>query len=117
MENRRRKGTWYEQMAAKYLQDNGFKIVQKNYRCYAGEIDLIARDGSYLVFVEVKYRKNDRQGMPQEAVNHFKQHTIVKVAQHYMMMNHLDDQTPVRFDVVAILGDVCSLIQNAFEAV
>ena len=54
--NRRRTGTAYEIMAADYLKTQGYQIIKQNYRCRLGEIDLIARDGPYLVFVEVKYR-------------------------------------------------------------
>lgn len=117
MENRRRKGTHYEQMAAEYLNELGYKIMEYNYNCRIGEVDLIAWDGDYLVFVEVKYRTDSRMGMPQEAVSAAKQRTIAMVASYYMMHNNIPDITPVRFDVVAILGNECSLIQNAFEGI
>ena len=115
MENKRSKGGHYEQLAAKYLSDRGYRIISHNYRCHAGEIDLIAQEGGYLVFIEVKYRADARWGMPQEAVSAVKQRTIARVAGHYMMNHHIPENTPVRFDVVAILGDQCQIIQNAFE--
>ena len=78
-----------------------------------GEIDLIAREGDCLVFVEVKYRTGNRYGSPLEAVNVRKQITIRKVAQYYLLgRKQLDRQ--VRFDVVGICGDQIEHIRNAF---
>lgn len=115
MENRRRKGNRYEQMAAEYLTGLGYTIITHNYNCRIGEVDLVAWEGRYLVFVEVKYRADSRMGMPQESVSVSKQRTIVRVAEYYMMCNNISDITPVRFDVVAILGTECTVIKNAFE--
>ena len=69
--NNRRTGTGYERKAGAYLDFLGYKIVTYNYRCRLGEIDLIARDGEYLVFVEVKYRTTSVSGYPAEAVDAF----------------------------------------------
>lgn len=114
MENKRQKGAAYEQIAAAHLISKGYEILEFNYRCKMGEIDIIARDGEYLVFVEVKYRANSQKGNPLEAISMAKQKTISKCALHYMMMNHLSD-VPVRFDVVGILGDKKEHIKNAFD--
>ena len=114
MINKRQKGAAYEQIAAAHLISKGFEILEFNYRCKMGEVDIIAKDGEYLVFVEVKYRANDSKGYPLEAVTIQKQKSISKCALHYLMMNHLSD-VPVRFDVVGILGDKKEHIKNAFE--
>ena len=60
--NKRKTGTEYEELAARWLIEKGYEILEKNYRCRIGEIDLIARDGRYLVFVEVKYRSDEKAG-------------------------------------------------------
>ena len=61
-QNKRMEGSRYEQLAARYLEQKGMDVLELNYRCRTGEIDIIARDGGYLVFVEVKYRKTKRAG-------------------------------------------------------
>lgn len=114
-ENKRKKGTVYEQKAAEYLQGHGYEILEKNYRCRIGEVDIIARHTGYLVFLEVKYRKNILIGMPIEAVHLKKQKTISKVADYYRMKHGLLDTTSIRFDVVSILDQKIMLIENAFE--
>ena len=74
--NRRKEGAYYENLVAEYLKTQGYEILEKNYRCRIGEIDLIAKEGETLVFVEVKYRRNDKMGDPKEAVNRKKQKKI-----------------------------------------
>ena len=102
--NQRTVGSRYEQEAAAFLNQKGLDIVEKNYRCRVGEIDLIARDGETLVFCEVKYRYNGGAGDPAAAVDYRKQQTIFRVAQWYLRQRHLPEDTPCRFDVVAITG-------------
>ncbi len=114
MANKRQKGAAYEQIAAAHLISKGYEILEVNYRCRMGEIDIIARDGEYLVFIEVKYRSNNKKGYPLEAVSIQKQKIISRCALHYMMMHHLADM-PVRFDVIGILGDEKEHIENAFD--
>ena len=75
--NNRRTGTGYERKAGAYLESLGYKIVTYNYRCRLGEIDLIAKEGETLVFVEVKYRRDDKMGNPKEAVDRKKQKKII----------------------------------------
>ena len=115
--NNRRTGTGYERKAGANLESLGYKIVTYNYRCRMGEIDLIARDGEYLVFVEVKYRATGVSGYPEEAVDARKQQTIAKCAMHFLMKQGNDD-VPCRFDVVAIAGaegqEEITLYQDAF---
>ena len=112
--NKRATGSEFEQKAAKALEKKGYHILEMNYHCRIGEIDIVARDGSYLVFVEVKYRKNSKKGMPIEAVNFSKQKNISATAAFYLMSHHYDDSVCVRFDVVSILGDDVEVLKNAF---
>lgn len=114
-ENTREIGARYEACAADYLRRNGYEILEQNYRSRRGEIDLIGREGEYLCFVEVKYRKSKGMGYAAEAVGWRKQLTICRAAQYYMMRHGMDEWTPCRFDVVAIDGDEITLLRNAFE--
>lgn len=112
--NSREKGARYEEAAAVYLQNQGYQILERNFRCRQGEIDLIARDREYLVFVEVKYRRTSRQGEPAEAVGPKKQLRIRKTAAYYLYLHRIPESVLCRFDVVAVGGDRIRLIQNAF---
>lgn len=94
-------GAWGEEQAVTFLQRQGMKILERNFRTPAGEIDIVARDRSYLVFVEVKTRRSARFGTPQEAVGVRKQRQILRTAQWYMQRKPTRLQP--RFDVVAIL--------------
>ena len=114
MENRRKKGSRYESVAAACLQERGYTILERNFSSREGEIDLIARDGEYLVFVEVKYRRTMGLGEPAEAVGFAKQEKIRKTAQYYLYKNQVSQDQQCRFDVVAILGDQVEVITNAF---
>lgn len=115
MENRRAVGRKKEELAEQYLIGQGYDILEKNFYSYAGEIDIIARDGVYLVFIEVKYRKTLRQGYAAEAVTRNKQLRIYRAAACYLHRCGLPaDRVPCRFDVVAIQGEEITLIKNAF---
>lgn len=111
--NKREVGTTYEQAAAIYLARMGYVILCLNYRCYCGEIDIIAKDGKTLVFIEVKYRATNKYGDPAQAVTTKKQVKIYKSAQCYLKQNHIAD-VPCRFDIVAIQGQQIRIIKNAF---
>ena len=113
-ENKRETGTRKEELAADFLTRRGVKILERNFRCRQGEIDLIGRDGRYLVFFEVKYRKTARNGIPAEAVGYVKQQRIRYTAQFYLYSRHYQEDMPCRFDVVSILGDQISWIRDAF---
>ena len=115
-ENRRQTGSFYERKAGEYLEKQGYKILEYNYRCRAGEIDIVARDGEYLVFCEVKYRKDDKKGTPLEAVTLQKQRTISRCAMFYIMERGVDGKA-CRFDVAGITGSEkkIELIRNAFS--
>lgn len=94
-------GRWGEEAAADFLRHRGMKIVARNLRTPVGEIDLIARQGKTLVFVEVKTRRGTAFGAPQEAVGPRKQRQIVRAAQWYLAGNGGHGLQP-RFDVVAV---------------
>ncbi|MFU0827508.1 MAG: UPF0102 protein DCW90_01150 [Lachnoclostridium sp.] len=117
MYNKRSVGFKQEQLASDYLKIKGYQVLECNFSCRTGEIDIIAREGGYLVFIEVKYRKNTSMGFPEEAVDYGKRKKITRTARFYMLKNHIPPDTPCRFDVVTILGQEISLIQNAFDAI
>jgi putative endonuclease len=108
-----------EEAAAGYIQQQGYRLKERNYRCSLGEIDLIAEDGDCLVFIEVRSRKSAVFGLPQETVNWVKQRKLRKLAAYYLKrQNKLERKC--RFDVVGILFDeqetvkTLDLIKNAF---
>ena len=105
--NNRAIGTDYETRACEFLETQGFSVLERNFRCRQGEIDIIARDGAYLVFVEVS--------SPLSAVDFRKQKKISRVALYYLTKNGLPETTPCRFDVVGISPKETVLIKNAFE--
>ena len=112
-ENRRQTGAVYERAAGHYLEKLGYEILEYNYRCRVGEIDIVARDGEYMVFCEVKYRSDNRKGNPLEAVDGRKQQTIFRCASHYLAGQGFGD-IPCRFDVIGIEGTAITHIENAF---
>ena len=97
-----------------YLERNGVRIIEHNYQKKTGEIDLIAQDGEYLVFVEVKYRSDGKQGEPLNAVDYRKQKKIGQTAQWYMTEKKIGVETPCRFDVIGILGEKITWVRDAF---
>lgn len=108
-----------EDEACSFLKKNNYKILERNFRCCLGEVDIIARDKDTICFIEVKTRSSDAYGLPEEAVNKFKQKKIAQVALLYLKNNGLLENS-ARFDVVSVhrLGvdtKIC-LIKNAFEA-
>ena len=105
-----------EQHARDYLLLQGLSWVASNYRCRLGEIDLIMRHGSYLVFVEVRARASLRFGGAVASVTRSKQQKLVRTASLYLQKHKLYDKQPVRFDVLSIEGvpPRVSWIQDAF---
>lgn len=106
-----------EDLAVCYLENQGYTIVERNYRKRIGEIDIIARDGECLVFIEVKTRSNRRFGSPFDAVDFRKQQQISRVALAFMTQ-HRFGEVPVRFDVIGVHLEESprvELIKNAFE--
>jgi len=107
-----------EALAFEEVKRLGYEVMAKNYRCPLGEVDLVAKDGDTLVFIEIKTRKGRPLGFAKEAVNARKQKQISKVALTYMKANHCCDVS-ARFDVVAIsVGSgppQIEVIKNAFD--
>ena len=91
-----------EKVGAKYLKRLGYRILQRNYRCSIGEIDLIAADGDTLVFVEVKTRSNSTAADPEAAVNFYKRRKITGVAKTFIAQMRAEN-LPARFDVLSII--------------
>lgn len=112
------RGDCAERQAEDYLVARGLKLRERNYRCKPGEIDLIMADGSTCVFVEVRYRKQQRFGSPAETVNRGKQIKLQRAAEHFLQTKGLLDKMPCRFDVVSIAGEsshqTIDWIKNAF---
>ena len=111
-------GKFGEDLARERLKDLGYRILKTNYRCSLGEVDLVARDGDVLVFVEIKTRRSESLGQIKEVVNRRKQAQLSKVALAYLKSNNLWG-SKARFDVVAIrlIGGKkeIEIIKNAFE--
>ncbi len=112
--NKRRLGSANESRAVSFLESEGYDIIERNFRCRQGEIDIIATDGGILCFIEVKFRSNVYAGSPGEAIDLKKQKTIYKVAEYYLYKNKTDYDTPCRFDAVIMVGDSIELIKDAF---
>lgn len=111
--NKRRIGTRGEDIAVFHLQKRGYEIIERNFSCKLGEIDIIAKFKEYIVFIEVKYRKDISKGYPSESVNYFKQNKIIRVAKHYVQKHKLYNSA-FRFDIVEIVGNQIRVIENAF---
>lgn len=107
-----------EQKALDYLMNQGLKLVMRNYSCRVGEIDLIMREGSYLVFIEVRARSSINFGGGIASVTYAKRQKIIKTTAHYMIKHKIHDQFPIRFDVLSIDGksEVITWIKDAFGA-
>lgn len=102
-----------EEKSIRFLQQQEYKILKRNYRCRLGEIDIIAQDKDYIVFVEVKTRKTKNYGLPEEAVTHHKQRQIEKVALHWLKTSKFKHPN-LRFDVVSVTPEGLSLLKDAF---
>jgi putative endonuclease len=117
---RKDKGDRGEDRAAAFLRKEGYRILERNYRCPLGEMDIIAREGKTIVFVEVKTRSSDRFGSPQAAIGPQKQRRMTAIALCYLKGQGLLG-APARFDVAAVSlgegGEKITLYRNAFDAV
>ena len=104
----RLKGPWRgrpgEDLACRHLATCGFAIVQRNYRCRSGEVDVIAREGDTTVFVEVKERRGQSHGAGHEGVTFGKRRRLIRAARLYAATHGLSER-PLRFDVVSIDWD------------
>ena len=117
MVNTRAIGKRAEDLAADYLINNGYRIIQRNFSNKIGEIDLVGTEGGQLVFIEVKARKNNLFGFPQDSVNKRKQAKLRRVAESYLQQFGMPREG-CRFDVVSMLYKnqtvSIELIKNAF---
>lgn len=113
-------GAFGEDLACNYLESKGYRILERNFNCKVGELDIIAMEGDNLVFIEVKSRTSTGYGNPSEAVSYTKQKRIVKAALFFMTKHKLFDYMS-RFDVIEVMTDgtkensSINLIKNAFE--
>jgi len=116
---RKKLGAFGEELAQNYLKTQGYKIIDKNFRCKLGEVDIIAEDKGCIVFVEVKTRSSLAFGLPKNAIGARKKANLTKVASAYLKNSGFTDKS-ARFDVVSILitdkdGTQIELIKNAFD--
>lgn len=115
-----RKGMRFEDEALAYLRGEGLRLVERNFRCRAGEIDLICRDGDTLVFVEVRFRKDAGHGGPLASITWRKRRRLIRAALYYLHRHKLDWKVPCRFDVIGMGWEENRLavewIKNAFYA-
>lgn len=107
-----------EKIAADFLKKNGYRLIETNFRCAIGEIDIIAREKNELVFIEVKTRTSGELGFPEQAVGIRKQKKMSQLALWYLQKKNINN-TASRFDVLAITmlptGNEIKLIKNAFD--
>lgn len=113
-ENNRKKGNDYERIAGEFLEKQGYEILEYNVYSRVGEIDIVAKEGGCLVFVEVKYRRDNLKGTPFESVSVMKQKRISRCALYYIKQHGFTD-IQVRFDVVGITGEQIQVIRNAYD--
>lgn len=113
-------GHWWERRAEFFLRDRGLKILERNFRCRLGEIDLVAEDGNQLVFVEVRYRRSGRHGSGAESVGRRKQGRIASAAALYLARHRRQATRVCRFDVISVSDEDgpgrFEWIRNAFQS-
>jgi len=102
-----------EKISVEFLRKQGYKIMDRNYRCPQGEIDIVARDKGVLCFVEVKTRRTEKYGLPAEAVDWHKQKKLARIALTYLKEKNISQQD-LRFDVVSVYPDRIEIIKDAF---
>ena len=125
MTTTREQGEYTESLACRYLESKGFKLIEKNFSCRLGEIDLIMQDNDNLVFVEVRYRRSNNFGSGAESITTSKQSKLIKTASLYLQNYDKRNKYPARFDVISITGFIetdnidkinFDWIKNAFGA-
>ena len=102
---RRRLGQWGERYAAEFLKGKGYQLLEQNWRCPAGEMDLIMRDGATLVFVEVKTRRGAWPGAPEIALTEAKLNRLFAIVEHYLFKLDLPEESDWRVDAVGVALD------------
>lgn len=120
MTEQKKLGDWGEGQAAAYLERRGYTVLARNWHCRYGELDIVAANGTYLAFVEVKTRKDSRFMAAREAVDFRKQQRIVRAAEQWLL-EHPEEERQVRFDVAEVYSEgrsgrprLCYL-ENAFQ--
>jgi putative endonuclease len=112
-----KRGLAAEDLACQYLCQQGLRLIERNFRCRVGELDLIMEDGTDLVFVEVRSRHNNRYGTPAETITPVKRRRLVRTALFFLQQRRLD--APCRFDIIAISQasgkPKLEWIKNAFQ--
>lgn len=111
------RGRRAEQLAAQHLQDQGYRILEQNYRARGAEVDIVAEEGEVLCFVEVRSRRSAAFGDPLETVDRRKQARVIRGARHYLALRRCGERA-VRFDVVGIVHEpspTLRLVRGAFE--
>jgi len=116
-------GQQAEDVALKFLQTKGMRLIARNYRCKLGEIDLVMQDDGALVFIEVRYRKQSNFGDGAESVDFRKQQKIIRSAEHFLQQHRQYSQSPCRIDVISIskqqnsdYQEIINWIPNAIQA-
>jgi putative endonuclease len=109
-DDRRGLGRHGEELAARHLATRGYEILERNWRCGAGELDLVARDGACLAFVEVRTRRGQELGSPEESITAAKQARLINLAETYLQEHEWPG--PWRIDVVAVEMDVRGRVQR-----
>jgi putative endonuclease len=107
-------GREYEEQAVRYLQKHGYEILERNFWSCFAELDVVAREGEYLCFVEVKYRRDARYGAPEGVISWKKIQNICKASEFYLSKKNIPMDTPIRYDVVYIVGTKIQLVRDAF---
>lgn len=110
--NKRKIGSIYENEVCDFLVSKGIEILERNYFCKFGEVDIIGREADTLIFFEVKYRSSNRYGNPLEAIDIRKQKRIINCARYYTAYKYFD--LYIRFDAVGVIGKEIEWIKNAF---
>ena len=101
MSHNQRIGIWGEERASEYLLQKGYEVVGRNVRTPYGEIDIVAKQGNTIIFVEVKTRTSNKMGLPEESITARKREHMIACAEHYAMENEIDDW---QIDVISIEG-------------
>ncbi len=112
--NKKEVGATWEKTAVEYLAARGMQILECNFRCRQGEVDIIGMHAGVLVFVEVKYRTGTGMGSALDAVTPVKMRKICKVAMYYRYVKKVFQDMPIRYDVVAIQNGEIHWVKNAF---
>ncbi len=112
--DRKSKGKAAEDKAASFLKSLGYEVLERNFRTKFGEIDIIAKDGNTLIFVEVRSKSYSSFGTPEETISKSKAKKIIRTAQFYIQIKNPSFED-VRFDIISILHNNISHIKNAFD--